>query len=276
MSNRNSQEAKRAARERMRAEREREEKRAKVRRNVIVGGAIVVVLAAAGGIGYALTNLNKNSGSASATDWTAAKKKPLVKPAHTAGADGTTLIIAGKGAKQKMDVYEDLRCPACAQMEQIMGKIIVNGAKQGKYQYQVHLGDLIDNNLGGGGSKSAISALGAALNISPAAYTEYHDALYSTKYHPDEEQDKFSDKSYLQKVADTVPALKGNQQFSKNLQKGTYDRWALAMVADFDKGKIKGTPTFRLNGKDVDTTKLPATLQKLGVKLPKTGQSPSQ
>ena len=51
MSKRNSQASKTAARERLRQERERQAKRDKVRRQVIVAGAVVAVLAIAGGIG---------------------------------------------------------------------------------------------------------------------------------------------------------------------------------------------------------------------------------
>ena len=54
MSQRNSQAAKSAARERIRAQQEAERKREKRKRSVIVGVSIVAVLAIAGGVGYAV------------------------------------------------------------------------------------------------------------------------------------------------------------------------------------------------------------------------------
>ena len=57
MSKRNSAEAKRAARERLRAEREKQAKRERIRRQLTVAGAVVVVLAIAGGIGHTLPYL---------------------------------------------------------------------------------------------------------------------------------------------------------------------------------------------------------------------------
>ena len=51
------------------------------------------------------------------------------------------------------------------------------------------------------------------------------------------------------------------------MEEGTYDKWALNMVADFNKGKVQGTPTIRIDGKEVQQQQLPAELQKLGVKL---------
>ncbi|QPP09358.1 thioredoxin domain-containing protein [Streptomyces bathyalis] len=259
MSKRNSQEAKRAARDRLRAERERQAKKDKMRRQALVGVAVLAVLAVAGGIFFAVTKLTAPSG------WEAAKEQKLVKPANSSGKDGQNIVI-GNG-KKTVDVYEDLRCPACAQFEQGAGKLLAKGAEDNKYKLQVHLGDLIDGNLGGDGSKNAISALGAALNVSKDAYRDYHDKLYSPQFHPEERQDKFAEDDYLLKVADTIPALKSNAGFKKAVEEGTYDRWALAMVADFKKAKIQGTPTIRIDGKDIDQQQLPSELQKLGVKL---------
>lgn len=262
MSKRNSQDAKRAARERLRAERERQAKKQKIRRQAIVGGAVVGVLLAAGGVAYAITKMNEPTG------WEAAKEQKLVKPADVTGADGTGIIIGESGAKKTVDIYEDLRCPACAQYEQGPGQIVLKGAEDGKYKVKMHLGDLIDGNLGGSGSKNAISALGASLNVSKDAFLDYHAKLYSAKFHPEESgPDKFADDSYLLKVANSVPELKGDSDFKKAVKAGTYDKWALNMVADFKKGKIQGTPTIRIDGKDVQQQQLPAELKKLGVKL---------
>ncbi len=261
MSKRNSQEAKRAARERLRVERERQAKKEKMRRQIVVGVSVVGVLAVAGGIFYGITKLNEPSG------WEAAKEQKLVKPANTTGSSGSGVLIGEESAKKTVDVYEDLRCPACAQFEQGIGKVLSDGTSKGKYKIKMHFGDLIDGNVGGEGSKTAISALGASLNVSEKAFLAYHEKLYSKEFHPEESTDKFADDSYLLKVADSVPELKGNAEFKKAVEDGTYDRWALNMVEDFNKGKVKGTPTIRIDGEDVEQSQLPAELKKLGVEL---------
>lgn len=262
MSQRNTQEAKRAARERLRAERERQAKKDKIRRQLVVGAAVVGVLAVATGIGFGVMKMNQPTG------WEAAKGDKLVAPANASGKNGTEIVLGGEKAKDTLDVYEDLRCPACAQFEQGAGELLKKGADDNKYKMRVHLGALIDNGMGGEGSKSAISALGSALNVSTDAFREYHTKLYSAEYHPAEQDDKFAEDSYLLKVADTVPELKNDKRFEKDVKDGTYDRWALEMVDTFEKEKIEGTPTVRINGKDVDQQKLPAELVKLGVKVP--------
>lgn len=263
MSSRNTQDAKRAARERLRAERERQAKKDKARRQLVVGASVVGVLAVAAGIGYGVMKMNEPTG------WEAAKDKKLVKPAHaTTGKDGSIIRVGRPSAKKTVDVYEDLRCPACASFEQTVGSQMAQGAEQGKYQLRVHLGDIIDNGPAGGeGSKNAASALGAALNVSEKAYLDYHRKLYSAQYHPDETQDKYSGDAYLLKIADTVPELKGNKSFQKAVKNGTYDKWTLSAVSSFNKAGINQTPTVKVNGKKVSQQKVPAELAKMGVDL---------
>ncbi|RPF32816.1 thioredoxin domain-containing protein [Streptomyces sp. TLI_185] len=249
MSKRNSQASKTAARERLRQERERQAKRAKAKRQAIVAGSVVAVLAAAGGIGYAVVQANKPSG------WDAVKKENLVKPANSTGTDGTTVVIGKSTAKKTLVMYEDPRCPVCAQFEQTVGSTVKKDLDAGKFKIQFVGATFIDNNIPGEGSKNALSALGAALNVSPEAFLEYKTALYSTKYHPDEQDDKFKSDDYLIKVANTVSALKNNTAFQNAVKKGTYDKWALVMSSKFDtdgkKYGFQGTPTLLMDGKTV-------------------------
>ncbi|MEV5880166.1 DsbA family protein [Streptomyces sp. NPDC052101] len=243
MSKRNSQSAKTAARERLRQERERQAKRDKAKRQVIVAASAVAVLAAAGGIGYAVVQGNKPTG------WDAAKSKPLVKPANTTGSDGTTVVIGKSSAKKTLTIYEDPRCPICSMFEQKVGSTVRKDIDDGKFKLRYVGATFLDTNLPGVGSKNALSALGAALNVSPEAFLDYRAAMYSAKWHPGENDDKFKDDAYLIKIADTVPALKGNAAFQKAVQDGTYDRWALEESKIFDKDGIQGTPTLKMDGK---------------------------
>ncbi|MFI6767594.1 thioredoxin domain-containing protein [Streptomyces sp. NPDC050355] len=260
MSNRNSQANKQAARERLRAERERQAKKERVRRQLTVGGAIVGVLAIAGGIGVAVANsgggdstAEKTAGDSSA--WTKAAKAKLVKPANTTGAEGTTIVIGKADAKNTLSLFEDPRCPGCASFEQNVGETVEKDIKDGKYKAAYHLGTFLDGNLKGTGSKNALSALGAALNVSPDAFLKYKYALYSKEFHPEETgPDKFADDSYLIKVADTIPALKGNAAFQKAVKAGTYDRWALEVSTEFNSHKdVTSTPTVKVNDTVIGT-----------------------
>lgn len=259
MSKRNSLTAKTAARERLRVERERQAKRDKARRQLLVALSIVVVLAIAGGVGFLIMQATKPA------YWDAAKNAKLVAPAHTSGTNGTTVIIGKSGAKNTLKEYEDPRCPVCGQFEQGVGELIQKDVEDGKYKIEYIGAAFLDNN-GGEGSRNALSALGAALDISPEAFLDYKAALYSAKWHPAETDDKFKDDAYLIKVADTVDALKGNTAFQKDVRSGTYDRWALEMSEKFDRNKdgVDGTPTLFMNGQKLvgsDGQNAPMTAQ---------------
>ncbi|MFE7902757.1 thioredoxin domain-containing protein [Streptomyces sp. NPDC057424] len=255
MSKRNSQAAKTAARERLRVEREREAKRAKAKRQIIVAASIVGVLAIAGGIGYAIVQANKPG------HWEAALDEKVVAPANTTGENGTTVIIGKSSAKKTLKLYEDPRCPVCASFEQTVGSTVKKDYDEGKYKIQFIGGTFLDGDTDkdgklevgsqGEGSKNAMSALGAALNVSPEAFLEYKEALYSAKYHPQESDDKFKSDEYLIEVADSVDALKNNAKFQNAVENGTYDAWALAMSRTFQTNKddVSGTPSLVMDGK---------------------------
>ncbi|MFE5208365.1 thioredoxin domain-containing protein [Streptomyces sp. NPDC056600] len=249
MSQRNSQAAKTAARERLRQEREREAKRAKTKRQVVVAVSVVAGLAIAGGVAYGIAQANKPSA------WEAAETAKLVAPANTEGKNGLNVVIGKAEAKKTLAVYEDPRCPVCAAFEQTVGETLRKGMDDGKYKVQFVGATFLDGNLTGEGSKNALSALGAALDVSPEAFLDYKAALYSAKFHPEESTDKFADDDYLIKVANSVDALKGNKDFEKDVTGGTFDRWALDMSKKFDsdgeKYGFKGTPSLVMDGKIV-------------------------
>ena len=201
MSSRNSQANKAAARERLRAEREAQAKKDKVRRQVIVAGGVVLALGVIGAIGYGVMQANQPSA------WEAAEDAKLVKPAHSSGENGTTVVVGKADAKKTLELYEDPRCPICATFEQGVGETIEKDVEDGKYKIRFIGASFLDRGLTGEGSKNALSALGAALNVGPDAFVAYKSALYSAEYHPEESDDKFADDAYLIKVADTVDAL---------------------------------------------------------------------
>lgn len=245
MSQRNSYAAKRSARERLRAEREREAKKARIKRQLAVAGGVVALLAIAGGVGAVIYQANQPG------EWQAAATAKLVIPKNATGPDGTTVVIGNTSAKHTLAVAEDMRCPYCAEFEQTSGNSVLQGAAAGKYKISYTLADFLDKNLTGSGSKNALSALGAALNVSKQAFSEYHTVLYSKAVHPEETDDAFASDANLIAYARKVPALKGNAAFENAVRNGTYDRWALEMAKQFDKQGLTGTPTVHIDGKGI-------------------------
>ncbi|MCZ7413758.1 MULTISPECIES: thioredoxin domain-containing protein [unclassified Streptomyces] len=266
MSKRNSQEAKRAARERLRVEREQQAKKERMRRQLGVAGAVVAVLAIAAGIGVAITNMTGGDGEDN-SDWSAASQvaegkekaaggyKSYLAPANTEGEDGTDIIVGEAGSENTVTIYEDMRCPVCSSFEESVGGEVLKDIEDGSYKVEFVFGTFLDKGLGGSGSKNALSALGAALNESPEAFLEYKKLLYSKEHHPEESgPDKFGDDAHLIELAQKVDALKDNAEFEKNVTNGTYDPWALKVSKKFDNAEdVQGTPTVKLNGEKVAT-----------------------
>ncbi|MGY0487070.1 thioredoxin domain-containing protein [Streptomyces sp. WG-D5] len=261
MSKRNTQQAKTAARERLRIERERQAKKDKTKRQAIVGVSVVAVLAIAGGIGYAVVQASKPSHWETAME---AKSSAVKAPAHTSGKDGTTVVIGKSSAKKTLKLYEDSRCPVCASFEQTVGPQLHKDVEAGKFKLQYVGGTFLDGDsagedkvgTNGEGSKNALSALGAALNVSQDAFLDYKAALYSAKYHPDESEDKLKDDDYLIEIGDSVDSLKDNKSFQNAVKNGTYDNWAMKMSKSFDtnKDEVTGTPSLVMDGKKLTGT----------------------
>ncbi len=259
MSKRNSQEAKRTARERLRLERELQARRAKVKRQAIVAVSIVAVLAITGGISYAVVQNSRPTKWEEAADAKGTPDAKVTAPAHTSGRNGTTVLIGDSTSKNTVHLYEDPRCPGCALFEQSIGTAVNKGMEDGTYKLSFTFGTFLDSKLGGEGSKNALSALGAALDVSTDAFLEYKSALYSAEYHPEESADEFAEDSYLIKVANTVDALKNNKKFQDAVEKGTYDAWAMKMSGSFDDTKgIQSTPTIRINDRTIEIPSLVA------------------
>ncbi|MER6912926.1 DsbA family protein [Streptomyces sp. NPDC000594] len=245
MSARNSKANKAAARERIRQEQERQARKDRTRRQLIVVGSTLGSLALVGGIAFAVKKATEPSG------WDEAKKvKNVTAPANTSGTNGTELIIGKPAAKKTLELYEDSRCPVCATFEQGVGPTLEKDVEAGKYKLKYVGATFLDGNSGEG-SKNALSALGAAVNVSPEAFLHFKAALYSKELHPQESEDKLADDAYILKIADKVDALKDNARFEKDVKEGTFDAWAMKMSATFDDSGVKGTPTLRMDGKNV-------------------------
>ncbi|MEV6956383.1 thioredoxin domain-containing protein [Streptomyces sp. NPDC051183] len=228
----------REARERLRAEREAEVRRAKLRGRLMVGGALVAVLAIA--VGAGLYASNRSSGSDEATG------KPFVRPANTTGKDGIVVPYGKADAKNVLTVWLDPRCPYCAGVETGLGKTFKEQADAGKYRVEYHLATFLDGSLGGKGSKRAVNALGAAVNESPEKFMEYLQVLY--KNHPAKESDdKFGSTATLLELADQVPGLR-TPAFNQAVKELTYMPWVEKVGKAFYDENINGTPNVLING----------------------------
>lgn len=236
----------RGARERLQAEREAEARRAKLRGRMLVGGALVAVLAVAAGVGVYASKSSASSASSGSGEGEASDK-PFVQPANTAGKDGIVIPYGKADAQNVLSVWVDPRCPYCAGVEIGLGKTIKEQAEAGTYRVEYHFATFLDKALGGGkGSKRAVNALGAAVNEGPEKFMEYLQVLY--RNHPAKESDdKYGSTATLLELADQVPGLR-TPAFNQAVKELTYMPWAEKVGRAFYDQNVKGTPDVSING----------------------------
>ncbi|NSC21132.1 hypothetical protein FM076_07880 [Streptomyces albus subsp. chlorinus] len=226
MSQNSSEDGKRSARERLRAEQQRHKASEKRRRTLKAGAVVVGVLAVATAVGATV------AGQTGEGDDSAQSAKPIT--------------VGHRDAPAKLTVYEDFRCPACAQFENAYRGTIRSLEKAGKLKAEYHLVTLIDSSLGGSGSRKAANA--AACAKDQGKFAAYHDVLYRNQ--PAEQDDAFASTRRLIRLAGKVDGLAG-PAFEKCVTTGRHEAWVKRADEEFRTSGHQGTPTVLLDGKNV-------------------------
>ncbi|MDI3402963.1 DsbA family protein [Streptomyces cavernicola] len=245
-----NREGKRAARERLAIEREKQKAQERRRRTLIVAAAVVGVLGLAAVIGVIAANAGKDEKDAAG---------PVVAPKGAMGKDGLAIPVGKESAKSTLTIWEDFRCPACAQFENMYRQTIHQLVDKGQLKVEYHLATIIDGNMGGEGSVRAANAAACAQDA--GKFTPYHDVLFQNQ--PPEPDDAFAKNDKLLELAGKVEGL-NTPTFEKCVNDGAHDSWVARSNEAFQKGGFRGTPTVQLDGKDIfSDQKNPLTPAKL-------------
>ncbi len=237
--------AKRAARDRLIQEREQHKAGERRRRQLIVAGAVVGVLALAAVIGVIAANAGGNDNAKGAST-----AGPVVAPTGADGKDALAIPVGAVDAPSTLTVWEDFRCPACAAFENGMRSTIHELETKGQIRVQYHLATLIDDKTRGGGSLHAANAAGCAQDA--GKFPAYHDVLYTNQ--PDEMDDAYAKNAKLLDLAKKVPGL-DTPAFRSCVENGTHNSWVVKSNEAFQAGHFNGTPTVQLNGESIFPTK---------------------
>ncbi|MFF4094062.1 DsbA family protein [Streptomyces sp. NPDC001834] len=230
---------KRAARERLARQREREEARERRRRSLIVGGAVVGVLGLAAVVGV----IAANSGDKGEKEKAAG---PLVAPSGATGKDGLAIRSGADDAPSTLTIWEDFRCPVCAQFENAFRDTFHELERAGRIRTEYHLATIIDGNLGGSGSLRAANAAACAQDA--GKFSAYHDILFRNQ--PQETVDAFADNGKLIDLAGKVPGL-DTPAFRGCVNDAKHDGWVQKSNTAFRTSGFNGTPTVLLNGEPI-------------------------
>ncbi|MEV6160516.1 thioredoxin domain-containing protein [Streptomyces sp. NPDC052052] len=238
MSEKNEQ-GKRAARDRLVRQREHEKTRERRRRRLIVGSGLVGVLALAAVVGLIAANNGGSGGKGKAAG-------PVVAPSGATGKDSLAIQVGKDSAPSTLTIWEDFRCPVCAQFENAFRDTIHELESTGQAKVEYRLATIIDGNLGGSGSLRAANA--AACAQGAGTFSAYHDVLYRNQ--PAESDDAFGDNDKLIALSKKVTGL-DTPAFRSCVEDGKHDSWVQKSNKAFSEGGFQGTPTVLLNGESV-------------------------
>ncbi|MEV0319597.1 DsbA family protein [Streptomyces sp. NPDC050658] len=232
-----NREGKRAARDRLAEERERQKSRDKRRRVLIVSSAVVGVLALAAVAGVLAANSGDDDKDTSG---------PVSVPEGATGKDQLALPAGKADAKSTLTIWEDFRCPACKSFEDLYRTTIHELTDKGQLKVEYHLATLIDGNMGGSGSLRAANAAACAQDA--GKFVPYHDVLY--KNQPAEADDAFAKNGRLIELAGEVDGL-DTASFKKCVEDGEHDSWVAESNKAFQDAGLGGTPSVLLDGKNI-------------------------
>ncbi|MEV4488539.1 thioredoxin domain-containing protein [Micromonospora coxensis] len=187
----------------------------------------VVVLVIAGLIGWSVYSSQR------ADDFTAPKG------ANEAG----TGVVIGSGPVT-IDLYEDYLCPACKQFQDLSGATIDQLVSEGKAKVVFHPVAILNRYSTTEYSTRSSAASGCAAE--GGKFKEFTDALFERQ--PPEGGPGLSDDELI----DIGAGVGLNRDdFGSCVSDGTFKAWTQHVTEDASKSRVTGTPTIRVDGKDV-------------------------
>ncbi|MGW0535078.1 DsbA family protein [Streptomyces sp. NPDC003032] len=167
-------------------------------------------------------------------------------------SDGTTIVVGDPGARNKVRVYEDPRCPVVEEFESTGGASVLREKTVGREaRTEYTFASFLDDRAGGDGSKRAVNALRAALE--EGKFVEYHEVLFRDQADVEAEGGFTTDA--LLALADEVEDLRG-KSFDRAVRTMRYAEFVTASQGAYDSANGDeplgpGTPTVVINGRQV-------------------------
>ncbi|MFC7383826.1 DsbA family protein [Sphaerisporangium rhizosphaerae] len=222
-----------SARERIKAQREKEHAQQQRRRLATIITSVVVVLAVVGG-GWWYVQSGKS-------ETLSGDLAPI-----SLAADGSTVMAKPGVTKPVLDIYEDFQCPACKAFEQTSSATVKNMAAAGQVKVVYHVVNIFTQEPTLGNTTRASAA--ARCVPGGGQWMAFHDRIY--KEQPPETKQGFALDDLVAWGKDAGVTDPGFAQCVKT------QKYAQTQ-ADYNKKIIdskvfEGTPTLRLDGKEID------------------------
>jgi protein-disulfide isomerase len=228
------------ARERARLAAEQAAARRGDRRILIAVIAGFVLLVVAAGIGFQAW---RTSRSPSATPSSAAAASPVTI------RDGRPIVFGASEASVTIALYEDFRCPHCAEFEDQFGPVITQAQQTGEARVELYPLAYIDE-----GSAAAANALACAAE---AGFGQnYYLGLFANHTL------RWSDEQLIELAAKVGGSP--TDAFKTCVMSKKHADWVTSIDAAANANGVVETPTMLINGKKVDIARLtPEALQEM-------------
>ena len=211
---------------------------------VVIGAIISVVVIVAVVVAIVIGNNSKPGASAAASG-------NSVPVGVVGGTGGGILANTGtfKTNAPTMDLYEDFQCSICGHLEKAMGPEISLLTNAGQIKLVVHMLSFLDTNLKNDSSTRAANA--AACAADAGKFLDYHHAVFAGQ---PKEGVGYTDAqltAFAHTAGITGTALTTWQKCTSTHQHAQY---VTDVQTAGEKAGVNGTPTVKLNGKDVTQT----------------------
>ncbi|WP_067181764.1 DsbA family protein [Microtetraspora niveoalba] len=170
-------------------------------------------------------------------------------------ADGTVLMALPGVTSPVLEVYEDYQCPYCRDFERLNGGVAREWAMQGKVALVIHPFTVFGESSGVTRDNSRRALMASLCVTDPRKWLAYHDELYS--HQPEETLEGGFAVEELVRYAKGVGIAEAEFAACLSSEKTADRADALSRLA-FARG-VQGTPTIRLDGRDLDWSRSWAT-----------------
>ncbi len=224
------------------------------RRLVAIGSVVAAVVVIIGGLTWWQSTRDTSGQTADTVPSIASGSGSDGTPAEL---DGYGIFIGAADAPTTVTVYEDLQCPACANLESQLGEPLAAAVDAGKVRLEYRMISFLDRASTNEYSSRALNAALAVLDTAGVdAFRSFHDDLYANQ--PEEGGAGFTDDELVERA---VAAGATESDVRPQIEGKVYEQWIKNATDQMSKDGYSSTPTILIDGEESDPQDLVALVQ---------------
>jgi protein-disulfide isomerase len=210
----------------------RAQQAAERRRQFVIVGAVVAVLAIIGVLTWVAISRGDTTGEAVTETGT---------PGNT---DGYSVVVGDADAPLTMQFYEDPQCPICQQFEAAVGDQVAQSIADGDVKVAYHVVSFLDHASPNQFSSRAANAMYAVADVAgPEAFAEFHQLVFENQppegtAGPDDEQ----------LIAWAVEAGADEAAVRPQIEDKVYEQFVENATDQMSQDGVNGTPGVFIDG----------------------------